>query len=69
MIKRKENAISFHPQVRSASLRSGIIIHMPVLPFHMRIAFEGAIKVQPGSDAAKAAQAELDRLGGAAQRK
>jgi tetratricopeptide (TPR) repeat protein len=33
-----------------------------------RIAFEAAAKAQPGSDAAKAAQAELDRLGGTAQR-
>ena len=33
-----------------------------------RLAFNAAIKNQPGSDAAKAAQAELDRLGGSGQR-
>jgi len=33
-----------------------------------RIAFEGAVKNQPGSEAARAAQWELDRLGGQAQR-
>ncbi len=33
-----------------------------------RVAFEGALKAQPGSDPAKAAQAELDRLGAPAQR-
>lgn len=33
-----------------------------------RVAFEAAIKLQPGSEAARAAQSELDRLGSAAQR-
>jgi tetratricopeptide (TPR) repeat protein len=33
-----------------------------------RVAFLGAVANQPGSDAAKAAQAELDRLGGSGQR-
>jgi tetratricopeptide (TPR) repeat protein len=33
-----------------------------------RVAFQGAIKTQPGSEAARAAQSELDRLGGPAQR-
>lgn len=33
-----------------------------------RIAFEGAVRNQPGSEAAKAAQAELDRLKAQAQR-
>jgi tetratricopeptide (TPR) repeat protein len=62
-------AARLSPDDASVALEAGRIALASGSAGAARVAFEGAIKVQPGSDAAKAAQAELDRLGGAAQRK
>jgi uncharacterized protein HemY len=52
----------------SVALEAGRIALASGAPDAARIAFEGAVKNQPGSDAAKAAQGELDRLIKPAQR-
>lgn len=52
----------------SAALEAGRIALASNAPDAARVAFEAAVKAQPGSDAAKAAQAELDRLEPPAQR-
>ena len=52
----------------SVALEAGRIALAAGAPDAARVAFEGAVKNQPGSDAAKAAQAELDRLKSPAQR-
>ncbi|MBA2920944.1 tetratricopeptide repeat protein [Sphingomonas sp. MAH-20] len=57
------------PDDASVALEAGRIALASGSADAARVAFEGAIKVQPGSEAAQAAQAELDRLKGAAQRK
>ena len=55
-------------KARAAASHTGRIALAAGAPDAARIAFEGAVKNQPGSDAAKAAQAELDRLTQPAQR-
>jgi tetratricopeptide (TPR) repeat protein len=52
----------------NVALEAGRIALASNAPKAARVAFEAAVKVQPGSEAAKAAQAELDALKGAAQR-
>lgn len=61
-------AAKLSPDDSSVALEAGRIALAAGAPGAARIAFEGAVKNQPGSDAAKAAQAELDRLGQPAQR-
>lgn len=56
------------PDDASVALEAGRIALAANSPEAARVAFDAAIKVQPGSEAAKAAQAELDRLGSTAQR-
>lgn len=56
------------PDDASVALEAGRIALASGAPEAARVAFEGAIRNQPGSEAAKAAQAELDRLKGPAQR-
>jgi Flp pilus assembly protein TadD len=62
-------AAKLSPDDASVALEAGRIALASGSGDAARVAFEGAIKVQPGSEAAQAAQAELDRLKGAAQRK
>ena len=61
-------AAKLSPDDASVALEAGRIALAAGAPDAARIAFEGAVKNQPGSDAAKAAQAELDRLTQPAQR-
>ncbi|MFD1610369.1 tetratricopeptide repeat protein [Sphingomonas tabacisoli] len=58
-----EQAAKLSPDDSSVALEAGRIALASGAPGAARIAFEGAIKNQPGSEGAKAAQAELDRLG------
>jgi tetratricopeptide (TPR) repeat protein len=62
-------AAQLSPDDASVALEAGRIALASGSPDAARVAFEGAIKVQPNSDAAKAAQAELDRLKTPAQQK
>lgn len=61
-------AAKLSPDDASVALEAGRIALAVGAPDAARIAFEGALRNQPGSDAARAAQAELDRLKGPAQR-
>jgi tetratricopeptide (TPR) repeat protein len=63
-----DQAAKLSPDDASVALEAGRIALAANAPAAARIAFEGAIKNQPESEAAKAAQAELDRLKGPAQR-
>ena len=56
------------PDDASVALEAGRIALAAGAPAAARIAWEGALKNQPGSPAALAAKAELDRLGAPAQR-
>ena len=56
------------PDDAAVALEAGRIALAAGSPAAATLAFNAAVKNQPGSDAAKAAQAELDRLGGTAQR-
>jgi tetratricopeptide (TPR) repeat protein len=58
-----DQAAKLSPDDASVALEAGRIALAANAPAAARIAFEGAVKNQPGSEAAKAAQAELDRLG------
>lgn len=51
------------PDDASVALEAGRIALAAGAPGAARVAFDGAVRAQPGSDAATAAQAELDRLG------
>ena len=61
-------AAKLSPDDASVALEAGRIALAAGAPAAARIAFQGAVRNQPGSDAAKAARAELDRLEAAAQR-
>lgn len=56
------------PDDANVALEAGRIALATDAPDAARVAFQGAIKNQPGSEAARAAQSELDRLGAPAQR-
>lgn len=56
------------PDDAAVALEAGRIALAAGAPAAARLALESAVKAQPGSEAARAAQAELDRLGAAAQR-
>jgi tetratricopeptide (TPR) repeat protein len=62
-------AARLSPDDASVALEAGRIALASGATEAAHVAFEGAIKVQQGSEAAKAAQAELDRLKAPAQRK
>ncbi|GAO40048.1 hypothetical protein SCH01S_42_00910 [Sphingomonas changbaiensis NBRC 104936] len=64
-----DHAAQLSPDDSSVALEAGRIALAAGAPAAARVAFEGAVKNQPGSVAARAAQAELDQLGPAAQRK
>jgi tetratricopeptide (TPR) repeat protein len=57
------------PDDASVALEAGRIALAAGAPAAARLAFESAVKVQPGSEAARAAQGELDRLEGEVQPK
>lgn len=61
-------AAKLSPDDASVALEAGRIALAAGAPDAARIAFEGAVRTQPGSDAARAAQGELDRLAKPAQR-
>lgn len=61
-------AAKLSPDDASVALEAGRIALAAHAPAAARIAFEGAIRSQPDSDAAHAARAELDRMGPQAQR-
>jgi tetratricopeptide (TPR) repeat protein len=56
------------PDDANVALEAGRIALAAGATAAARVAFEGAVKTQPGSEAARAAQAELDRLAAPAQR-
>jgi tetratricopeptide (TPR) repeat protein len=64
-----DHAAQLSPDDASVALEAGRIALMAGAPDAARVAFEGAVRNQPGSEAAKAAQAELDRLKAPAQQK
>lgn len=64
-----DHAATLSPDDASVALEAGRIALAAGAPDAARIAFEGAVKNQPGSVAAQAAQAELDRLAPKPQRK
>ena len=61
-------AAKLSPDDASVALEAGRIALAAGAPAAARVAWEGAIKNQPGSEAARAAQAELDRLAKPSQR-
>lgn len=63
-----DQAAKLSPDDSSVALEAGRIALAANAPAAARVAFEGAIRNQPASEAAKAAQAELDRLKAPAQR-
>lgn len=63
-----DHAAKLSPDDASVALEAGRIALAAGAPDAARVAFEGAVRNQPGSEAAKAAQAELDRLKPPAQR-
>ena len=64
-----DRAAKLSPDDASVALEAGRIALDAGAPDAARVAFEGAIRNQPGSDAAQAAQAELDRLAPKPQQK